>query len=64
MVPVITTVTSVLILHERISWPVVCGIVLTLTGLFLSENRKQEDVAAEDGVNGSGSAEVSEVPGI
>lgn len=39
MVPVITTVTSVLILHEKIAPAAVCGIVLTLAGLFLSESR-------------------------
>ena len=41
MVPVITTVTSVLILHEKITLAVGCGIVLTLAGLFLSEDRTQ-----------------------
>lgn len=40
MVPVITTVTSVMILHEKITVVMVCGIVLTLAGLLLSENRK------------------------
>ena len=40
MVPVITTVTSVLILKEHITWTVVCGIALTLAGLFLSEDRR------------------------
>lgn len=49
MVPVITTVTSALILHETISREMVCGIVLTLAGLFLSENRKQEK---ESGIYG------------
>lgn len=39
MVPVITTVTSALILKEPVTWMTVFGIVLTLTGLFLSENR-------------------------
>lgn len=43
MVPVITTVTSVLILHEKITLAVGCGIVLTLAGLFLSEDRQQEN---------------------
>lgn len=45
MVPVITTVTSVIILHERITLPVVCGIVLTLVGLFMSEDRRQGKAA-------------------
>ena len=39
MVPVITTVTSALILKERVTWMTVAGIGLTLAGLFLSENR-------------------------
>lgn len=40
MVPVITVVTSALILHETITVTAVCGIILTLMGLFLSEKRK------------------------
>lgn len=39
MVPVITAVTSALILHEKITPVAVCGIVLTLAGLFLSEHK-------------------------
>ena len=39
MVPVITAVTSVLILHERITPTAICGIALTLLGLFLSESK-------------------------
>lgn len=39
MVPVITTLCSALILHEQITPATVCGIVLTLAGLFLSEKR-------------------------
>lgn len=42
MVPVITAVTSALILHEEMTMATVCGIALALIGLFLSENRKQE----------------------
>lgn len=38
-VPVITVVTSFLVLHEPVSWRSVCGIVLTLTGLMISEGR-------------------------
>ncbi len=41
MVPVITAVTSALILHETLTATAVCGIVLTLAGLFLSEKRMQ-----------------------
>ena len=40
LVPVITTVTSVLILHEKITWIAALGILLTLIGLFLSEKRR------------------------
>ena len=39
MVPVITVVTSVLILHEEITALSVAGTLLTLVGLFLSESR-------------------------
>lgn len=37
MVPVITTVSSALVLKEKITMAAVCGIALTLAGLFLSE---------------------------
>lgn len=49
MVPVITTVFSALILHENITPVTVCGIVLTLAGLFLSEKRtaRQTEIVAE-----------------
>lgn len=39
MVPVITVVTSVIILHEHVTLPAVLGIGLTIIGLFLSESR-------------------------
>lgn len=39
MVPVITVVTSALILHEKITGLSVAGTFLTLTGLFLSERK-------------------------
>lgn len=39
MVPVITVVTSVIVLHERITWLAGAGTGLTLVGLFLSERR-------------------------
>ena len=42
MVPVITAVTSALILHEKLTLTIVSGIVLTLIGLFLSEDRRTE----------------------
>lgn len=37
MVPVITTVSSALVLKEPVTMTAVCGIALTLAGLFLSE---------------------------
>lgn len=40
MVPVITSITSAIVLHEKMTAVMVCGIVLTLAGLLLSENRK------------------------
>lgn len=39
MVPVITVVTSVFILHEKITVLAGAGTVLTLAGLFLSESK-------------------------
>lgn len=43
MVPVITAVTSALILHEKLTAAAACGIALTLAGLFLSEKRVRPD---------------------
>lgn len=48
MVPVITAVTSALILHEKLTRTIVSGIVLTLIGLFLSEDRKTEKNTAKE----------------
>jgi drug/metabolite transporter (DMT)-like permease len=42
MVPVITTIISAMMLHEQISFITICGILLTLLGLFLSENKKRK----------------------
>lgn len=39
LVPVITVVTSALILQERLTAPAAAGTILTLTGLFLSQSR-------------------------
>ena len=39
MIPVITIVTSALILHEKITVLSAIGTLLTLTGLFLSEHK-------------------------
>lgn len=52
MVPVITTVTSVFILHETITISIVCGILFTLVGLFLSENREIKISKKEKEING------------
>ena len=49
MVPVITVVTSMLILHERITLLSGIGTILTLVGLFLSESKNQKK-----GENGNG----------
>lgn len=45
MVPVITVITSVLILHERLTLLAGIGTVLTLIGLFLSEHRTERKEA-------------------
>lgn len=49
MVPVITAVTSALVLRENITITAVCGIVLALAGLLLSEKRMQ---SKEDFIHG------------
>lgn len=41
MIPVITAVTSSLILSEKITFKIIIGIALTLTGLILSESKKR-----------------------
>lgn len=43
MVPVITTVTSVLILKEPVTWISALGTLLTVIGLFLSEYNKNDE---------------------
>lgn len=42
MVPVITVVTSVMVLHEPLTFLAGMGTVLTLAGLFLSEKRTEK----------------------
>ncbi len=42
MVPVVTIVTSVIILHEKITPMLILGSALTLLGLFISSKRKSE----------------------
>ncbi len=42
MVPVITTLTSALVLHETVTVTAALGIILTLSGLFLSERRTSD----------------------
>jgi drug/metabolite transporter (DMT)-like permease len=39
IVPVITVVTSVIVLKEKVTWMSALGTVLTLTGLFISEKK-------------------------
>lgn len=39
MIPVITIVTAVIVLHEKITFMVVCGTILTLLGLLISEKK-------------------------
>jgi len=46
LVPVITVVTSVIVLSERVTWMSAFGTVLTLAGLFISE--KKVKVIAEE----------------
>lgn len=41
MVPVITVVTSIIVLHEQITWLAALGTILTLAGLFISESKKK-----------------------
>lgn len=49
MVPVITVVTSVVVLKEKITWISIFGTVLTIVGLFLSEyNGKQKDISEDN----------------
>lgn len=52
MVPVITAVTSALILRETLTVTAMCGILLTLTGLFLSEKRVQNKEGFIHGIEG------------
>ena len=40
LVPVVTVLTSVLVLHERITWMSATGTALTLLGLGISEVRR------------------------
>ena len=39
LVPVITVVTSAIILSERLTWMSILGTILTLVGLFISEKK-------------------------
>jgi drug/metabolite transporter (DMT)-like permease len=40
LVPVITVVTSVIVLRENVTWMSALGMALTLAGLFLSEKKR------------------------
>ena len=44
MVPVITVITSVVILKEPVTWVSAVGTVLAIVGLFISEYREKEDI--------------------
>jgi drug/metabolite transporter (DMT)-like permease len=44
LVPVITVVTSVLVLREAVTWVSVVGMALTVAGLFLSEKKTKGKV--------------------
>lgn len=50
MVPVITVITSVLILHEQVTLLSGIGTILTLVGLFLSENKIQKKGEDKNGL--------------
>jgi drug/metabolite transporter (DMT)-like permease len=39
LIPVIAVVTSMIVLHERITWMLATGLALTLAGLFVSEKK-------------------------
>lgn len=51
MVPVITIITSVIVLHEPITWLATSGTILTIIGLFISESKinlkKREQITIE-----------------
>lgn len=47
LVPVITTLTSALVLKEPVTAPAILGIILTLTGLFLSEKKTEKTGRSE-----------------
>ena len=44
MVPVITVITSAIILQEKITLLVALGTILTMTGLFISEYRPRKKI--------------------
>lgn len=39
LVPVITVITAMIVLHEPLTWMAILGTFLTLTGLFISETK-------------------------
>lgn len=53
MVPIITVVTSVLVLKEPVTWVSVLGTVLAVAGLFLSEYRGKEKMPLENSSSSS-----------
>jgi drug/metabolite transporter (DMT)-like permease len=49
LVPVITVVTSVIVLAERVTWMSALGTILALIGLFIS-GKKSKDTSKEQTV--------------
>ncbi|HHY73052.1 MAG TPA: DMT family transporter [Bacillus bacterium] len=49
LIPVITVITSMIVLHEKITWLAASGTILTLMGLFISESKinlkKKENIS-------------------
>jgi drug/metabolite transporter (DMT)-like permease len=45
IIPIVTVVTSMIVLHEKLTWMIALGTILTLSGLFISERKtKVENV--------------------
>ena len=49
MVPVVTVITSAIVLKEEITWQILLGMVLTMAGLFVSEGRFKRRTAKPEG---------------
>lgn len=44
LVPIITLITSMIVFNEKVTFMTFIGILFTITGLLLSENKRKEDV--------------------